>query len=71
VRVHCCHVSLMRCVQALNFRQNILQAVGTEHVDVFAALRPISPGDKCGSDGCTACGVSLISQRIPQPRSTV
>jgi hypothetical protein len=63
-------VILTRCLQALNFRQNILEAVGAAHVDVFAALRPLLPGEECGGDGCSACGVPLLSQRIPQPHLT-
>jgi hypothetical protein len=45
--------------QVLNLRRTILEAIGRQHVDVFAVVRPLAAGDMCSGATCSACKVAL------------
>ena len=46
--------------QVENLVNNIFHAIGTRHVDVFAAVRPHFAGHECSGDDCGACKVRSI-----------
>ena len=48
------------CRQVDNLMKNIFHAIGTRHVDVFAAVRPHSAGRECSGDDCGACRVRFV-----------
>ncbi len=47
--------------QVENLRRSIFDAIGAEHVDVFAAVRP---HDQCVGDDCGACKVTLLVMKM-------